>query len=191
MKMQKKFDESNITFQFDEQNWDICQYDESNGDYRKNVHLPETKAVDFVGIYNKNTIVLFEIKSFRGYSNQQNVQNRLSDNMEKLSTEVAQKVRDTIAIIAGLNRTVRQNPFWERLEKLICDTNKQIIVIAWVEEDTANLNETEKKRDKVNKGVKRKEKFQKKLNWLTSFVYLINIKEQCFKFDGFNANLMN
>jgi len=65
----KIFIESNIQFEFDEEHWEICQYDAANGDFRKNIRLSETKAVDFLGIYKKKSIILFEIKSFRGFKN--------------------------------------------------------------------------------------------------------------------------
>ncbi|MDR1983965.1 MAG: hypothetical protein LBQ28_03980 [Prevotellaceae bacterium] len=180
----KQFMESNINFHFDETYWNICNYDAIDGDYRKNVHLPETKAVDFVGIYQQNSIVFFEVKSFRGYGNQTNVQSRLNNSMEELSTEIARKVRDTVAVIAGLNRTVKHNPFWRETEAILSDSNdigKPIMVIAWVEEDHSKQNKTEM--------VTRLNKLKQRLSWLTSAVYIENVKEQYFKFEGFEANL--
>ncbi len=184
--MTRRYIESGITFEFDEKNWNVCQYDATDGDYRKNVHLSETKAVDFVGIYNKNSIVFFEIKSFQGYGRQTAVQNRLSNSMEDLSTEIAQKVRDTVAVIAGLNRTVPLNLFWKESEQIIFDKSKQIIIIAWIEEDFTSLSLTEKKRRKSNLST-RKDKLKQKLSWLTSDVYIENIRERNFNFEGFNT----
>jgi penicillin-binding protein-related factor A (putative recombinase) len=78
----KEFIESSIRFEFDERNWDICQYDASSSDFRNKVHLSETKAVDFIGVYNNKTLILFEIKSFKGFGNQLSVQNRLLNSMD-------------------------------------------------------------------------------------------------------------
>ena len=184
----KQYIESRITFEFDETNWNICQYDVTDGDYRKSVHLSETKAVDFVGIYNEKSIVFFEIKSFQGYGREKDVKERLDNSMENLSIEIAQKVRDTVAVIAGLSRTVPQNPFWKESEKIISDKNKQIIIIAWIEEDIARLSAIEKKRRKTNAST-RNGKLKQKLSWLTPLVYIENIKEQHLSFDGFKAQI--
>lgn len=177
----KEFIESKILFQFEDENWDICQYDALNGDFRKRVHLNETKAMDFIGVYNKKTVVLFEIKSFRSYGDQTTVQNRLHNSMEELSAEVAQKARDTIAVIAGFNRTIK-TPFWQKSEEIISNANKHLIVVAWIEENYT-------KQKKMEMGT-RLQKLKQKLNWLTSEVYIENIKERHFEFEGLKASLI-
>ena len=95
----KTFTESNLTFSFDERNWDILKYDEHPKYIKITNALEGTKAVDFLGFYNTNTLVLFEVKGFRGYGSQKSVIDRLSDGMEVLTNEVAQKVKDTVAAI--------------------------------------------------------------------------------------------
>jgi hypothetical protein len=175
----KEFIESNIKFEFDERNWDICQYDASSSDFRNKVHLSETKAVDFIGVYNNKTLILFEIKSFKGFGNQLSVQNRLLNSMDELSTEVAQKVRDTVAVVAGFNRTIK-TPFWQKSEEIISNVNKQLMIIAWVEEDIT--------KQKKNEMSTRLMKLKQKLNWLTTDIYIENIKEIHSIFDGFNAS---
>lgn len=174
----KEFIESKIKFQFDEQNWNVLQYDAIDGNFRKHVHLAGTKAVDFVGIYNQNTIVFFEIKSFRGFGNDAKVQNRLQDSMEELSTEIAQKVRDTISVIAGFNRTIA-TPFWTESEEIISNGNKHLMVIAWIEENNT-------KQKKAEMGT-RLSKLKQKLSWLSSDIYIENVKDCHLKFDGFSA----
>ena len=175
----KEFIESSIRFKFDEEYWDICQYDVNGGDFRKNVHLSETKAVDFIGIYNKRTLILFEIKSFKGFGNQLSVQNRLLNNMEELSTEVAQKVRDTVAVVAGFNRTIK-TPFWQKSEEIISNVYKQLMIIAWIEEDIT--------KQKKNEMSTRLMKLKQKLNWLTTYIYIENTKEIHIQLDGFNSS---
>lgn len=176
----KEFVESKIKFQFDEENWSICHYDAIGGDIRKNLNLTETKAVDFVGVYNNKSIVLFEVKSFRGFGNQISVQNKLNNSMELLSTEVAQKVRDTVAVVAGFNRTIK-TPFWTKSEEIISNVNKHLMVIAWIEE-----NNTKEK--KAERGT-RLRKLKQKLSWLSPEfdIYIENIKERHIMFDGFSA----
>lgn len=174
----REFIESKIRFEFDEQNWNIIQYDASNGDFRKYVHINETKAVDFVGIYNSNTLVLFEIKSFRGFGNDAIVQNRLQNGMEELSTEIAQKVRDTISVIAGFNRTL-SSPFWSESEEIISNANKQVMIVAWVEE-------TKNRTKKVEMGT-RLRKLKQRLSWLSPYIYIENVKERHISFEGFSA----
>jgi len=175
----KEFIESSIRFKFDEEYWDIYQYDVNGGDFRKNVHLSETKGVDFIGVYNNNTLILFEIKSFKGFGNQLSVQNRLLNSMEELSTEVAQKVRDTVAAVAGFNRTIK-TPFWQKSEEIISNVHKQLMIIAWIEEDIT--------KQKKNEMSTRLMKLKQKLNWLTTDIYIENIKEIHSIFDGFNAS---
>lgn len=176
----REFVESKIRFQFDEQNWNVIQYDAIDGDFRKYVHLSCTKAVDFIGIYNQYTIVFFEIKSFRGFGNNAEVQDRLQGSMEELSTEIALKVRDTVSVIAGFNRTIA-SPFWTKSEEIISNANKCLMVIAWIEE-----NNTRQK--KVEMGM-RLRKLKQKLSWLSSDseIYIENIRERHIMFDGFNA----
>jgi len=142
----KEFIESSIRFKFDEEYWDIYQYDVNGGDFRKNVHLSETKGVDFIGVYNNNTLILFEIKSFKGFGN---------------------------------NRTIK-TPFWQKSEEIISNVHKQLMIIAWIEEDIT--------KQKKNEMSTRLMKLKQKLNWLTTDIYIENIKEIHSIFDGFNAS---
>jgi len=176
----KEFVESKIKFQFDEQYWNVLQYDAITSDFKKYVHLSGTKAVDFVGIYNQNTIVFFEIKSFRGFGSNVNVQNRLQGSMEELSTEIAQKVRDSVSVIAGLSRTIK-TPFWAESEGIISNVNKQLMIIAWIEENNS-------RQKKAEMGT-RLRKLKQKLSWLSSDsdIYIENIRERHIMFDGFSA----
>ena len=100
----KTFTESNLIFSFEEENWNIIQYDKDPKYLTISNALEGTKAIDFLGFYNKSVLVLFEVKGFRGYGSQKSVSDRLADGMEVLTTEVAQKVKDTVAAIVGISR---------------------------------------------------------------------------------------
>lgn len=174
----KEFNESNLCFQFEEENWQVVKYDEENNYLEVSRKLQGTKAIDFLGIYNNKSLIFFEIKNFRGYGMQPKTQKRVASAMEDLSTEIAQKVKDTIAIICGINKNISfdENNIWcQSAEYLFND--KQIIVIAWIEEDD-------------NKQVKaematRTDKLKQKLSWLTNYVYIDNVKANHLNFEGF------
>ena len=66
----KTFTESNLIFSFEEENWNIIQYDKDPKYLTISNALEGTKAIDFLGFYNKSVLVLFEVKGFRGYGSQ-------------------------------------------------------------------------------------------------------------------------
>jgi hypothetical protein len=176
------FEESRLKFDFDEQYWDIVQYD-AHPDYKSvSGKLQGTKAVDFLGFYNKS-LVMFEVKNFRGFGNNSNVEQRICNGMDDLTTEIAQKVRDTIAIITGLGRSGKDD-FWIKTLHHIAG-NRPVTIIAWVEEDS---NSRLQKRKKHEMAVRR-DFLAKKLGWLSgSTVSIDNVKEQHFCFEGFSVS---
>ena len=177
------FEESRLRFEFDAQHWDMIQYD-AHPDYKFiSGKLQGTKAVDFLGFYHHH-LVMFEVKNFRGYGNQGSVGQRVSNGMEELTTEIAQKVRDTVALITGLGRS-EKNDFWKKVFRHIAE-NRSITIIAWVEEDTKGIL---KKRKKNEMSV-RQAFLAKKLHWLTvpGSIAIDNVKEQHFHFEGFSIS---
>lgn len=181
----KIFTESNLNFSFDEKNWDILKYDEDLKYIKIKNSLVGTKAIDFLGFYNTSTLVLIEIKGFRGYGSQKSVNDRLAEGMEVLTTEVAQKVKDTVAAIVGISRNIQaQNTIWEKAAKQIIH-NKDLMIIAWIEED---LNSNALRARKKNEMSVRTDKLKNKLGWLTTNISIDNIKEQHFSFEGLTVN---
>jgi len=103
----------------------------------------------------------------------------VKDSMEDLSTEIAQKTRDTVAVVAGFNRTINTS-LWQESEEIVSNIKKQLIVIAWIEEDVT--------KQKKNEMSTRLMKLKQKLNWLTTDIYIENINERHIFFDGFTAS---
>ena len=110
------FDESGLRFEFSEQHWWVCKYDDHI--VHKNVKITEHKAIDFIAIYKNSEVVLFEIKSFRNYRIEN--KERLKDSAEDLTTEIAQKVRDSVAAAIGAARNqTNETEKWKLLTKLL------------------------------------------------------------------------
>jgi hypothetical protein len=180
----KTFTESNLTFTFEETHWEILKFDEHPKYIEISNALAGTKAIDFLGFYNNTAFVMFEVKGFRGYGSQKSVNDRLAEGMEVLSTEIAQKVKDTAAAIVGISRNIRaDNTLWQKAVKQIIE-NKSVIIVAWIEED---LNNIALKARKKNEMSVRAEKLKNKLKWLTTNVSVDNIKEQHAIWEGFTV----
>jgi len=178
----KTFTESNLTFTFEETHWEILKYDEDPKYIEISNALAGTKAIDFLGFYNNSTLIMFEIKGFRGYGSQKSVNARLAEGMEVLSTEIAQKVKDTVAAIVGISRNIQtDDTLWEKAVKQIIE-NKNVTIVAWIEED---LNSIALKARKKNEMSVRAENLKNKLKWLTTSVFVDNIKEQHAVWEGF------
>lgn len=184
----KTFTESNLIFSFDEEYWNLIQYDKDPKYTAIRDALEGTKAVDFLGFYNHSTLVMFEVKGFRGYGSQKSVNERLADGMEVLSTEIAQKVKDTVAAIAGISRNIpTQNTIWEKAATQILQ-NKNLVIIAWIEEDLNSKSLRDRKKQEMSV---RARKLKNKLAWLTNDVSVDNIKERHFSFEGFTVKPIN
>lgn len=178
------FKESYLHFTFDEAHWNVIKYDEDPKYIDISNKLAGTKAVDFLGFYNSNTLAMFEVKGFRGYGSLKSVNDRLAHGMEELSTEVAQKVKDTVAAIVGIScNTGLQDAFWQQAATHLLQ-KKPLVIVAWIEED---LNNKIVKQRKKNEMSVRTSKLKNKLAWLTTNITIDNIKEQHASFEGFNV----
>ncbi len=178
----KTFTESNLTFTFEETHWEILKYDEDPKYFEISNALAGTKAIDFLGFDNNTALVMFEVKGFRGYGSEKSVNARLAEGMEVLSTEIAQKVKDTVAAIAGISRNIQaDNTLWQKAAKQIIE-NKSVTIVAWIEED---LNSVALKARKKNEMSVRAEKLKNKLKWLTTNIWVDNIKDQHAGWEGF------
>lgn len=184
----KEYKESGLLFRFTEQ-WEVYQLD-LEPDYREKIcrQVPETKCIDFIGFNQSKDILLFvEVKSFRGYGNRTNVQ-RLVGTNDDITVEIAQKVRDSLAVLIGGARHSTHLP--DNWKKCIDHLNKDkaLKVIAWVEMDisTANLL----KRANVNMSTWRNE-LRKRLTWLTSDVQILNIQNYHSELEGMEVTTVN
>ena len=145
---QNEIEESELLFKFDAAHWQTIVYDKHQ--CHEKINSTEAKAIDFLSIYDQKTVVLFEIKNFRGHriENKSRTENATAD----LVLEVAQKVRDSIAGMIGAVRDplAIETEFWKTIGQLITKPKKEIIVIAWLEEDT-NTSQIMQKRGKSGK----------------------------------------
>ena len=172
--MKKEFEESGLTFRFDDR-WNAWHLDEE-ADYRNRIArvLPGTKCVDFVG-YDKESrlLLMMEVKSFRGYGRQDSVQKRLLGTADDITLEIAQKVKDSLAVIAGgaRNSTILAEEWKRYMEHVVCGGTLKIV--AWIEVDEST--EVMLARAKMNMSTRRK-MLRNRLKWLTSNVEIFNVK---------------
>lgn len=160
------FEESGLHFEFSQEHWWVCKYDDHVA--HKNVKIDQHKAVDFVAIYKNSEIFLFEIKSFREHRIEN--KKRLKNSAEDLTTEIAQKVRDTVAAVIGASRNATQDAEkWDFLAKLLVNPKKMVKIVAWVEEDQ-NLTE---KKQQVELSI-RNSKLKQKMKWLSTKTFFCN-----------------
>lgn len=181
-----EFKESGLKFTFDEAHWQVIQFD-IDANYRKLADVVrETKAIDFLGVYQTNRLVLFEIKSFRHHR----IENkpRLEAGAEELTTEIAQKVRDSLASTIGARRnSVNDEAFWETVAKLFVHPKREILVVSWVEEDGQSVYRLKLQKQKTSVEIS---KLKSKLKWLTPRVNIENVKNCQLNLEGFSCEFI-
>lgn len=129
-------DEGRLQFDFGP-SWRVLKYDD-HSDYINGIQkLDSTKAVDILGILGSASIWMIEIKDFRGHAT---VQNRARIDSGELATEVALKLRDTIAGVVSGNRTSSTPTTWQPFARALVNTSKQAWVVLWLEDDRAQTN---------------------------------------------------
>jgi hypothetical protein len=165
--------EDNLLFKFNDEFWScVLKYDDKDDKGRPmlaeylNVYKATfgCKAVDFIGILEQKNLVLIEIKDFRNNE----TTNKVRVISGELSTEIATKVRDTIAAIVGANRTseTRESDCFKQYFSLLASLKKEIYVVLWCEGEfskqfkAANYNQIKD--------------LKEKLSWLTKRVYVSN-----------------
>lgn len=179
-----EFKESGLIFKFGEQ-WEVTQLD-TEKDYANVCNkIPGTKSIDFIGINkSEDMLVLIEVKGFRGYGKQNSIQNRLSGKQDDIIIEIAQKVRDSLAVIlGGCRNSTNQTELWKACIKHIKD-NKKVRIIAWLEIDEST--EVMLRRAKVQMSIRRKE-LRKILLWLTSDIDILNTKSYNNEINGISV----
>lgn len=184
-----EYKESRLLFKFEEKHWSVVKYDNEHF-YREKIHkaIPKTKSVDFIGIYNGQALVFFEIKNYRKNSKEESTKKILQYNAENLCLKIAKKVRDTVPGIIGANRNINfDGDFWEKSKNLLANSKFDVIIIAWIEED--NLPNRDSRTEKVKLST-RKSKLKQKLNWLTQKVFFHNINNAP-DFSGFSCEFIS
>ncbi len=157
-----RYCEQRICFNFDDNFWEhIIKFDE-HPDYKKIEKLDKSKGVDFLTI-NSNNICFIEIKDFKNYRIEN--KERLKQNANELMTEVAIKVKDSLACIVAANRnSTNDKQVWSNALDVLANIRKNITVILWLEKDQER-KKTNNKRAK-SKAYDYKRTLQNKLNWL-------------------------
>ncbi|GBC60186.1 hypothetical protein DENIS_1137 [Desulfonema ishimotonii] len=160
-------DEGALSFEFGEK-WQVFKLDDHSY-YRKGFEkLDGTKAVDFLGILNKKALYFIEVKDFRGHR----IENKDRLITGELATEIAQKVRDSIACIIGAFQTENNPELWNVYARLLGAKPNSVRVVLWLETDSPIS--CLRMRQKVQASVKAKV-FKQKLKWLTSRVLVCSL----------------
>ncbi|MCU0445483.1 MAG: hypothetical protein MUE85_11245 [Microscillaceae bacterium] len=152
------FEESNIRFIFSEE-YNLLKSDGEVNFEKVKQYLLNTKDIDFIGLFMNEKVFLMEVKNFCGVPGEE---------IEMLCNEVAQKLRDTIAIIVGASRNTTNNPdFWQKLHQSMGKANKEIIYVFWLEEDLIP-----RQRDRMSTIAA---KLKQKCKWLTTRISVQSI----------------
>lgn len=161
------FQESGINFCF-QPNWTVFKYDEHLAHKKVEKFLKPTKAVDFLGIHN-DKLYFVEVKNYRDHTGDDTTQEVLQGNGEELMHRIAMKVRDTIATSTGAARfSTNDGAFFTRVNQLLLDEEKKLVVIACVELDVSNDKER-----KAKMGIWQ-QKLKQKLSWLHAVRISVN-----------------
>ena len=133
--MANSFIEGELNFHFTSEWSDIFKFD-IHTDYKKIKDLvPNTKGIDFIGVQN-NRIYFLEVTDFRAYKSDESVQAQLKNNGANLMIEVGEKIKNSLAcILAATRNSTNDSELWLRITNLIKDSNRQVTIILWIEED--------------------------------------------------------
>lgn len=147
--------EGKLQFQFPS-DWQVCKYDDKNHFYQNHISQCQgTKAVDILA-WSGNQLFMIEAKDFRG----DRINNKERITKGELVTEVAQKVRDTIAGLYGAYRCFNEElqPFYHQL---FFGKRQQVKVVLLLEEDMppTQIKSLKQKRTALAKAIHKQLKF--------------------------------
>ena len=159
--------EKSTTFEFDD-SWAVLKYDQ-HPHYRKHLSKIEgTKAVDLVGVQNRNSLFLIEIKDFRHYP----IPGERRDN---LPTDVAAKARDTIAGLVGACHMSGDSCFKVNIAPVLLSNRvRPRIVFLLIERPPTTSYQA--KRYKTRRNILLTE-LKSRCRWLTTRVHLVDLSE--------------
>ena len=133
------FQESGISFKFSSPQWAVVKYDEHLAHKKVSNALQPTKAVDFLGIHDNRQLFLVEVKNYRGHTHDAETQEVFQAKGDELMRRIAVKVRDTIATATNAARfSTNDEDFFTRINRLLLDGQKKIVIIACIELDVAD-----------------------------------------------------
>lgn len=127
--MANRFEEQDLIFDFGT-DWHVIKYDDHADFNRRIKKFRDSRAVDFIAVYDKNSIWFIEVKDFRGYP----TNNRRRINSGDLAQEVAIKVRDSVAGAVGARQMSSTPDTWKPPMKCL-NIDRSIFVVLWLEED--------------------------------------------------------
>lgn len=163
------FQESGISFKFSSPQWAVVKYDEHLAHKKVSNALQPTKAVDFLGIHDNRQLFLVEVKNYRGHTHDAETQEVFQAKGDELMRRIAVKVRDTIATATNAARfSTNDEDFFTRINQLLLDGQKKIVIIACIELDVAD-----EKGHKVRMSIWM-QKLKQKLSWLHAAKISIN-----------------
>jgi len=175
--------ESELKFTFNDSWTNIIKFDESES-FDKIKQITGTKAVDFVGIKN-NSLYFIEVKNER--NNKQitiaDLLNKLTEIEKKIThcktinnneemlikniNEIGQKVKDSLALIIGVNCISQSSKYFLDYKQILCCDKPNIKIILWNENNWINLP----KKDKLSNDILNKQ-LKKKLLWFTKYIFI-------------------
>ncbi|NJK31220.1 MAG: hypothetical protein HC927_01730 [Deltaproteobacteria bacterium] len=164
-----EFVEQNVLFTFDEswscEKWDDCDV------YRNGIAvLQGTQAVDFLGVHG-DSMYLIEVKDFRAHRIES--KNVAGGEIHYWSTEIACKVRDTIAGIMGAALSGGPNDIVIQCSEILGARElRNVHVVAWIIKEPQPIHPNPKKQQKIDAVNKKRseqwrEALKKRLGWLT------------------------
>ena len=174
------FTESELLFDFSDKTWSyLMQYDEESDFFKIRDAVKGTKAVDFIGVFDEKNLAIIDVKNFRGYRIEN--KSRLENGEDSLDMEVAKKVRDTIAGIAGaaINSTHKAD-YWQKYLSFF-QHKKRIEVILWLEEDQDPRPIALQQKRSKSRGGTLTQRLKNNLKWLTPYVQVVSIQENHLK----------
>lgn len=105
------FLESNLQFNFDASNWKVLKYDAHK--FYKTFSGAGLKGVDFVGIYQGEKLIFFEIKNFRIHPTKPDATFIVFEDTDLFVEQLKGKMEDTLTAIKVIVKYL-QRKFWYR-----------------------------------------------------------------------------
>jgi len=132
-----------------------------------------SKGVDILGILNKDVLLFIEATNYRGYERPK---------PEDLANETAQKVRDTLAgIVGGARNSTHHSAEYKAYLDCLGSNRKTLQVVLWLEENSSPTPRPiqEKREKRADRNLENL--LKKRLNWLTTKVYVVNHEENPYQ----------
>lgn len=171
----KTFNESGLVFEFETPPWDIVfQFDTHKAYLDLSKDIPETKAVDFIGV-KAEFIHFIEVKNLR------HVRIESKPRLDgELWIEVAQKVRDTLACLFARALRDAEHEFSRLCEQAL--KQRQFYIWLWLEEDSPPPSPStwpkahnKLKRNSGNRGIYTQALRKKLQPWLAASAHQVKI----------------